>query len=163
MNWEDFHKFQEKSGWCGPACIQMVLLAAGIKKSQEEIAKDTYLPWWGTPNQVLIAYLSRYFAKLGFSANSKLSDLKKHIDLGHAVIVNWLDNLDPNDSADGHYSLAIGHGDGKIKLGDPSKARAGIWEINEKEFEKLWYDYLDINRQHKNNSWMLWVDINSIK
>ena len=42
INWEKLHRFQKKPGWCGPAVIQMVLLAAGIKKTQKEIVKAVY-------------------------------------------------------------------------------------------------------------------------
>lgn len=165
MNWKSLHRYQENSGWCGQACIQMMLLAVGVQKTQAEIAKDTYLPWWGTPNHVIIAYLSQYFTKVDFSTETTLVELKKHIDAGHLVLVNWMDNLDPEDAEDGHYSLVAGYStkNKTLTLVDPTSTREGLWEINEKEFQKIWYDFLDLNRQLKNNRWLCFVDPKSVK
>lgn len=87
LDLKKLHQFQEKSGWCGPAVIAMVLRASGIRISQKAIAEDVYLPWWGTPNQVIIAYLSRYFYDIGFKNDATLADLEKHLKLKHIILV----------------------------------------------------------------------------
>ena len=93
-DFQKIFKYQEKAGWCGPAVIQMVLLAAGIKKTQKAIAKDVYKSWWGTNQAIMYSYLSRYFKKLDFKEGAKISDLKHHLDRKHLVIVNWWDDYD---------------------------------------------------------------------
>lgn len=164
INWEKFHRFQEKDGWCGPATIQMILLAGGIEKTQAEIAKDVDKGWWGTTQGITVAYLSRFFDRLGFERESSLEDVKDHLDKGHAVILDWWDDLDDREM-DGHYSLAVDVdlASQKITLADPSQSREGIWEMGFKEFEDRWFDYLDVDRNIKLDRWILWIDLSSRK
>lgn len=154
----EIFKYQDKSDWCGPAVIQMVLKAASIKKSQKSIAKDVYQPWLGTTQQAMLAYLSRFFNSLGYQENSRKSDINFHLKKKHLVIVNWWDDFDPKD-AEGHYSLILDFNKkaSKFTLADPS-AKRGIWQIEAKKFESKWYDYLDIDRKLKLRGWLLWVD-----
>jgi len=162
IDWKKFHRFQEKPGWCGPASIQMILLAAGIKKSQAEIAADVQKDWWGTTQDITIAYLSRFFGELGFERGATLPDVKQHLEKGRAVIADWWEDLDERE-ADGHFSLVaeIDLERGRVTLADPAETRKGIWEMAAEDFEKRWYDYLDVNRRIKVERWILWVDLQS--
>ena len=74
-------------------------------------------------------------------------------------MVNWWDDLDKDDTEDGHYSLVLDFDKkgGKLTLADPSLGR-GIWKINAKEFNKRWYDSLDTRGNKWVSGWMLWVD-----
>ena len=156
-------RFQEKSGWCGPAVIQMVLAGAGIKKSQSSIARSTYLSWWGTTHDTIFAYLTGYFKNIDFKIDSNLYDIDKHLMQKHTIVVNWWDNMDePKNEADGHYSLIIGSDKNTLTFADPSEGR-GIWKFTRKEFIKRWYDYLDIDKKKKISRWLLWVDPKSLK
>ena len=157
-DWKKFHRFQEKQGWCGPAVIQMTLEASGITKSQKEIAKDVYLEWWGTTGTILLAYLSRFFGQVNYKNNSTLPDLLSHLSHGHIVIVNWWDDVDKGDVPGGHYSIAGDYKNGILTLVDPSNSRKGIWTIPDKEFEKRWYDFVDVNNKVKIEGFLLWVD-----
>ena len=159
IDWKKFHRFQEKPGWCGPAAIQMVLLTAGIEKSQAEIAEAVQKEWWGTTQDITIAYLSRFFDGLNFQSGSSLRDVKQHLEKGRVVIADWWDDLDKGE-ADGHYSLVanVDLESSRITLADPSRSRKGIWEMGVREFEKRWYDYLDENRRIKVERWILWID-----
>lgn len=159
MDWVNIYREQKESGWCGPAVIQMALIAGGIKKPQSVIAKETYHAWWGTTQQTILAYISQYFSNLGVSENSTISSLLQHLEKGRVIIVNWWDNIDPAD-AEGHYSVVSEVKENKITLLDPSAGR-GIWKIDRKKFETNWYDYLDVNKKIKLSGWMLWVDPNS--
>src|SRR3989304_4687645 len=103
--WKKIHKFQEKPGWCGPAVIQMALQAAGIKQKQSVIAKAVNKPWWGTNQQIMLAYLSKFFKVVNYKHNAKAADISKHLKLGHVVILDWWDKLD-EESPEGHYSIA---------------------------------------------------------
>lgn len=159
-DWKKFHKFQEKPGWCGPAVIQMALLASGIVKTQEEIAKDVYQEWWGTTHQIMIAYLSRFFKQVSYKQDSTIEDVSQQLEKGYVVILDWWDDIDKEDEPGGHYSI-VGEYDqtqNELTLVDPSNGRGGIWNINWEEFSKNWYDTLDVQNQIRINGWMLWVD-----
>jgi len=159
-DFQKIFKYQEKAGWCGPAVIQMALLAAGIKKTQKAIAKDVYKSWWGTNQAIMYSYLSRYFKKLDFKEGAKISDLKHHLDRKHLVIVNWWDDYDSKPNEDcGHYSLVFDYNEKTkmLTLGDPS-SDGGIWKISVRDFEARWYDSLDQRGKKWVEGWFLWVD-----
>lgn len=163
-DWIKYHRFQEKPGWCGPAVIQTALLASGIEVSQKVIAKHVYKDWWGSTQQIVFAYLSKYFGGIHFTQNASLSDISHHLDSGHVIIVNWWDDLDKNDKPGGHYSI-IGDYDHKsqtVTLIDPSNSRTGIVLLPEKEFTKKWFDTLDVHDKTRVESWMLWLDRDTI-
>jgi len=158
--WKSYHRYQEKPGWCGPAVIQMALLASGIVKTQKEIAKDVYKDWWGTSQQLILAYLSRFFKIVNYKHDATMKDISLHLKKGHIVILNWWDDIDKDDVGGGHYSIA-GDYDYKLKgltLVDPSNGRPGIWTIDGKEFDKKWYDTLDVHDRTWIEGWMLWID-----
>ena len=85
----------------------MVLLAAEIYISQKEIAGYVFKDWWGTPSELILAYLSKYFKIVNFKTSSSISDISYHLKKHHIVIVNWWDNIDEDDYDNGHYSLAV--------------------------------------------------------
>jgi hypothetical protein len=163
IDWKKIHRFEEKRGWCGPATIQMILAAAGIEKPQEEIAKFVDLDWWGTTQNITVAYLSKFFDNLGFEQDASVKDIENHLKKGHLVIVDWWDNLDEG-KPEGHYSLAGGIDREKktITLVDPYPQRKGIWEMSIREFEDRWFDTLDVRDRIRINSFLIWVDPSSV-
>jgi hypothetical protein len=159
INWKKIHRFQKKAGWCGPAVIQMVLLVAGIKKKQKDIVKAVYKKWWGTDQQLMMAYLSGFFKIVNFKNNATFSDIEFHLNKGNIVVVDWMDDFDDGEPG-GHYSI-VGDYDKKAKmltLIDPSNARDGIWNISTRDFNPRWYDTLDLHNRTWVDGWMLWVD-----
>jgi hypothetical protein len=160
IDWKKTHKFQEKPGWCGPAVIQIALLSCGITKTQKEIAQEVYKDWWGTTQQIMMAYLSRFFKIVNYKHDATMKDVSSHLKKGHIVILDWWDNIDKEDEPGGHYSIVADY-DYKLKgltLVDPSNRRPGIWTISDKEFNKNWYDTLDIHGRTWIDGWMLWID-----
>lgn len=157
-DWKKFQRFQEKPGWCGPAVIQMTLLASGISKTQKEIAKDVYKDWWGTTQQIMLAYLSRFFKIVNYKQDAAFKDISFHLKNGHIVILDWWDDIDKEDEEGGHYSIVSDYRSGTLTLVDPSNARNGIWTIKGIEFNKKWYDTLDVHDRTWVEGWMLWVD-----
>lgn len=157
--WEKIFSFQARSGWCGPAVLRMVLLSGGIRKSQREIANDVYNPWWGTHQQMMFSYLSRFFSRLGYKERARMKDLFYHLEKGRVIVVNWWDDLDPSDPADGHYAVVVEYRkrSDSLTLADPSAGR-GIWEIDKNKFRRRWYDYLDVRQEVEIRRWMVWVD-----
>ncbi len=159
ISWKALHRFQKKPGWCGPAVIQMVLLAVGIKKTQKQIAKAVYKAWWGTDQQLMQAYLSKFFKIVNHKNGAIFADIEQHLNKGNIVVVDWMDDLDDGEPG-GHYSIVADY-DKKAKmltLADPSNAREGIWHISNKDFNKRWYDTLDLHNRTWVDGWMLWVD-----
>ena len=158
-SWKSVHRFQEKSGWCGPAIIQMALSRVHLEKSQEEIAHDVYKNWWGTSYSLMVAYLSRFFRRVKFKSNATIQDLKRLVDNGNIVIVDWWDDLDAEDP-DGHYCIVANVSREKktIRLVDPTNARKGIWEIKIKDFRDRWYDYLDVHGSTWVDGLLIWID-----
>jgi hypothetical protein len=160
--WKVVHKFQKKPGWCGPAVIQMILSSCGIRKTQKTIAKAVYKEWWGTNQQMMLAYLSRYFKIVNYKHNANTTDIAEHLDKGHIVVVDWMDDFGEGE-AGGHYSIVSSY-DSKAKilsLVDSSNARPGIWKIAAKDFNPRWYDTLDVHDRTWVDGWMLWVDPSS--
>lgn len=136
----------------------MALLAAGIKKTQGQIAKDVYNPFWGTTHEIMLAYFSRYFESYGHSYKSNFGKISSHLKKGHILIINWWDNIGLG-AADGHYCILADYDNtsGFLTLVDPSVNR-DIWKISEEDFYKRWYDFLDLNKKIKAERWLLWVD-----
>lgn len=155
--WKEHHSFQEKSGWCGPAIIQMIFKATGIEKTQAEIAKDVVQDWWGTDQRILLAYLSKHYTSLNYKENASVDDIKEHLDKGHIVILDWWDDLD-DDEPDGHYSLAAEIKGGIITLADPSGSRNGIWTMKIEDFKSKWRDSIDVRNQIWVEGFMIWID-----
>ena len=137
----------------------MVLARAGINKTQFEIKKYVYKKWWGTPQQMILAYLSKFFKIVNFKQNATFKDISFHLKKGNYIIVNWWDDFDKKNQG-GHYSI-VGDYDSKLKnltLVDPTNERDGIWTIKASEFNKRWYDTLDVHDRTWVEGWMLWVD-----
>lgn len=156
LNYRKIFRFQQKSGWCGPAVIHMAMVAGGFAISQAKIAKEVFLPWWGTPQNVIFAYLSQYFGEIDFKYRSQIADIKKHLAKGEIIIVDWWDDLDPTD-IEGHYSLIFDYlpRTEKFVVGDPQR---GITKMKASEFAKRWYDFLDVGRKKRIDGWMLWLN-----
>lgn len=162
-SWKKHHRFQKRAGWCGPAVIQMILAKVGRRVSQADIAKDVYKDWWGTSQQMILAYLSRFFKHVNYKENASFSDISEHLNKGDLIIVNWWDDYDENEPG-GHYSVVADY-DSSINalvLADPSNERPGIWTVHEDEFRGKWYDSLDVHDKKWIEGWMLWVDPTSV-
>jgi ABC-type bacteriocin/lantibiotic exporter with double-glycine peptidase domain len=161
INYRNIFRWQQKDGWCGPAVIQMALAAGGIRTAQAIIARKVFQSWWGTNQQSIYAYLSQYFKHLGFKEGAYLKHVKYHLDRKHIVIVNWWDDYDKED-ADGHYTLVVKVDlkTKRIHLADPAKGN-GFWSLTTNDFNKRWYDILDIHGKKWIDGWMLWLDPHS--
>ena len=100
-------------------------------------------------------------AVIDFKDNASIEDIKQRLNSGYTVVVNWWDNLDASEESpeDGHYSLIVDYDDEAqtLTLADPISSR-GIWRIAQKDFENLWFDFLDPQRKKQVKGWMLWVD-----
>ena len=179
------HRFQKPgSGWCGPTVLQMMLLKAGIEKSQEEIANATlsdgkplYDPAWGSSHKRINEYLGMHFDIHGIEANSSLDRIAELLEKGCEVMVNIM-GIDLTDEGDvdkgGHY-VRVESYDKKteiIKIFDPSNGtrpdgKQGVYELNAKdEFEPYWWDYAtlaDEKNKMPTEHWLAYADPSSAK
>ena len=114
---------------------------------------------FGTTQQSLFAYLSKFFGKIGFREGARFRHVRYHLSRGHIVIVNWWDDLEENDGDDGHYTLihSIRPDGSSIRMIDPTEDR-GIWNMKTRAFLKRWYDYLDVQNSKRLDRWFMWID-----
>jgi ABC-type bacteriocin/lantibiotic exporter with double-glycine peptidase domain len=157
-DWNKYHVFLEKDGYCGVAVIQMILAKVGIEKSQENIARYVYKKWYGTPHDFMLGYLSKFFKIVNYKNNAEIKDISYHLKKENIVVVNWWDDL--NGEPEGHYSIVADYNKETkmLTLVDPSNERNGIWDISSKEFVKKWYDTIDLFNHIWIDGWMLWVN-----
>lgn len=159
VNYKNIFRWQKKDGWCGPAVIQMALASGGTRIPQKKIAKQVFQPWWGTTQQSIYAYLSQYFKRLGFKEGAYLRNVKYHLNKKHLVIVNWWYDYENPKDADGHYTLIVKVDSQrrKVHLADPAEGN-GFWSLTTNDFNKRWYDSLDVRNKKWVSGWMLWLD-----
>lgn len=163
----DVHRYQRKPGWCGVACARMIMRAAGINSSQEEIAEEIYDPDLGTSHRELVKFLLEKFGRVVKQSGSSFKKIHELMSDGYLVIVNWMDDLptEENDPPEGHYSLVseIDLVRQKIRLLDPSNAtradgKTKRYGMDFTEFEERWYDYVDLEETQIIRGWLLAVD-----
>jgi hypothetical protein len=135
----------------------MVLDACGIKKNINKIARAVWKKWYGTPPQLMAAYLAKYFGEVGYEEGCKISDIEWHLGLGHIVIVNWWDR------DDGHFSIVWAKDHTFMWMCDSSAGRCANWIISVHDFESVWYDYLAEDKRLRINGLLIWVNPKSVK
>ena len=156
--WQKHYETQRGIYWCGVATIRMIFSATGINVSQEEIAKQVLIPWWGVSRDVMLAYFSKYFKIVNFK-NGTLKDISYHLKKKNIVVVDWWDDLIECDFDNGHYTVVVDYNGSArtITLADSSEGM-GLRNIPTKKFLSKWYDYLDLNNRLYDTGWMLWID-----
>lgn len=126
--------FLQTTGHCGPASLKMALAYFGVDKSESELAK---LSGATRSRGVEGADLVAAAKKLGFDAfvkdNSKITDIKKYLDLKIPVIVDWF------SKDDGHYSVVVDMNEKNIYLQDPEIG--GIKKMPLGTFKRVWFDF----------------------
>lgn len=152
IEWKKHHRFMLFSGWCGQTTIQIILSACGIRKSIFEISLFVYKWWWGTPPQLFVAYLSRYFKTVNYKTGATIADISRHLKQGHIVVINWW------DETEGHYSIVSECKKGILTLIDSSREREWQWSMATKELKERWYDTLNIQNSLYHTGYMIWVD-----
>lgn len=131
-------------GYCGPAVLKMVLRYYGIEKSEKELAKLVgATKGGGTDDKAITRVLKKFGLTPKIKNNAHFSDIKKCLDKGIPVIVDWFTRgrKDYPDSAiaDGHYSIVVGLDVKFIYLQDPEIGK--IRKLARDDFLRVWFDY----------------------
>jgi ABC-type bacteriocin/lantibiotic exporter with double-glycine peptidase domain len=131
---------QEKSYYCGPACVQMVLAFYGVYVSQDDLAKQmrAHIERDRMRGMKIRKVLLDYgvVVKRG---RVGLDRLKKHISEGLPAILNMHSYV---DDPRGHFVVAIGCDESGIFVHDP-------WPITEYEKETGPYLHISLPVLHK--------------
>jgi len=138
--------FQEtlNNGYCGPACLKIVLGYYGVEKTEKELAK---MAGWEKGLGVNDKGIKRAAEALGFKVkiknNSSFTDIEKWLKRGVPVIVDWFtrgrNDYPDSEMADGHSSVAAGLDNKFIYLQDPEIGR--IRKIKKSDFMRVWFDF----------------------
>lgn len=155
------YRKQEQDGWCGPAALQMLLLNENIRISQEQIAKATFDPTWGTPHENIYSFAKKYFAGVNVYTKTTLENLEKKLKNDMLVLVNMV--TDSDDIESGHYVdiQNIDLARKTMTIFDPDSQDGGILELNTDNFQAQWFDYAtehDLKNKIKTEHWALVID-----
>jgi hypothetical protein len=171
MTKNKFHRYQEESGWCGPACIQMIMFMAGKRMSQKTIAKIIYDPSWGTPYANIFSYLNDYFASVGQQSGIRDKRIATLLKNGYGIIANIMSH--DEDGSGGHYVVVGGIDESakKYLILDPSNAarldgKKGIYELSYDEMDQDWYDFATTEHETQKiptHRWVTFVKLNTLK
>jgi ABC-type bacteriocin/lantibiotic exporter with double-glycine peptidase domain len=128
--------FKQSKGYCGPACLKMVLSAYGINKSEKYLAKATNASRIKGCSEKKIVKVAKNFGLNGYiKQKSSIKELKQLVKKGIPVIVDW---FSPEEA--GHYSVVVGFKKNKILLADPHFG--DIKEHTLEWFEERWFDVI---------------------
>ena len=126
--------YKQSKGYCGPACLKMVLSAYGINKSEKYLANITKTSRTEGCDEGNIVRAAEKFCLKGYvKQNSSIKEVKKLVKRGVPVIVDW---FSPEEA--GHYSVVVGFEKGKIILADPHFGELRKHTIE--WFEERWFD-----------------------
>ena len=138
--------FQEKlfMSYCGPASLKMVFAYYGIEKAENELAK---MAGWDKNLGIDDKGIEKTAKKMDFKVKiknySSFEDIKSWLDKGVPVIVDWFTrgraDYSDSETADGHYSVAVGLDDKFIYLQDPEIGK--IRKIKRYDFMRVWFDF----------------------
>lgn len=126
---------QSLEGYCGPACLRMILGYFGLHKSEADIGKlcGTSIAA-GTPGEALV----KGAKKLGF--HGLIKDWADFADIGAyvkkkkvPVMVDWF-SVD-----DGHYSVVVDITAKDITIIDPETGK--IRSFSRTIFKRIWFDF----------------------
>jgi len=143
---------EQSSGFCGPASLVSLLDYYGYKSTEKELAKlCNATEELGTEPDDLIKGLKKLKVKAVAQQFGSWSTLKKLIDAGAPVLVNWWSDYGlPHD---GHYSVVYRMTDKSIYLMDPELG--GSRRMTKAKFMRQWYDFY-LNGK-KNTRWYMYI------
>ncbi len=131
----DVKPFRQKSGFCGPASLKMILDFFGIKKSEDELAVlSGCTSHKGVGAEGLIKAAKLLGLKGFYKDFSEIKDLREYV-IGKKIpaIIDWF------STDDGHYSVVVDIDKRNIYLQDPELGKLRILDIE--RFKRVWFDF----------------------
>ena len=127
---------QSAHGYCGPACLKMVLGYFGVKKSERELVRLTGATQKSGIGARGLLKAARQLGFRGFAKDSAtFGDLRNCVMRRRIpVIVDWF------SEDDGHYSVVVGIDRERIVLADPENGRRRAMPLS--VFRRVWFDYV---------------------
>lgn len=131
---------QSREGYCGPACLKMVLAYYQIDKSEEELVDLTgCTERHGATSEGLLE-AAQYCGLEGIIKDRSTLEHLREIVIEKQVpaIVDWF-SMNSQEEGDGHYSVIIGLDTANVYLLDPE---GGVErKIKRAIFRRLWFDF----------------------
>lgn len=127
--------FRQKTGFCGPASLKMVLSFYGIEKTENELVKMTGCTTEAGVEAPIMVNTAKALGLEGFIVdNASLEDIKKYVLVKQIpVIVDWF------SEDDGHYSVVVDIDKENIYLLDPSFGYVRAMRLE--KFYRVWFDF----------------------
>ncbi|MFH1036623.1 MAG: cysteine peptidase family C39 domain-containing protein [Patescibacteria group bacterium] len=141
--------FRQTPGFCGQACIKMLVDHYDVGVSSEQGIAEISLATreTGTSLKGIIRAANYFNLQVFVKDSSKIADLRYFIDRGIPIIVNWF------QEDDGHYSIAVGLDEEKIVIIDPGDDHHRK-EMAINLFLGIWFDYVG-DYPYRKNSFIL--------
>jgi len=135
----------QKSGYCGPASLKMILNFYGLNKTEKELAKLTGASKSKGVGAEGILKAARKLGFKGFYKDfSSFDDIKKYvINKKIPVIVDWF------SKDDGHYSIVTDIEKENIYMQDPELGFIRAMKLS--TFKRVWFDFPGPFLKSKNN------------
>ena len=128
--------FPQEDYFCGPAALAMVLTAAGVKVSPEDLVDQVYLPGRKGSLQVEMLAAARRRGLVAYELAPQLTDMLREVAAGSPAIV--LENYGPFSWLPvWHYSVVVGYDLNTLEV----IRRSGVRERRPTPlpvFEKIW-------------------------
>lgn len=144
---------QQTTDWtCGPSALRSLLGYWGVDESEERLAQLVQASEeWGTAPEPMAEHLRQRGFEVTWGTDGTLALLRRNIEDGVPVLVEWID-------WGGHWVLAIGYDDratpaeddDELIFADPYDAidgrRDGYTRFNAQRFDAMWFDALYFKR-----------------
>lgn len=126
--------FRQKTSFCGPASLKMVLDHYGLKVQERILGKIAGCSATHGTSAKRLLDAAREFGFHGIIKNSAdLKDIRGYIKKGIPVIVQWF-SVD-----EGHYSVAVDIDSENIYLQDPELGHMKSMRLE--TFKRVWFDF----------------------
>lgn len=125
----------QRSGFCGPAALAMVLDYFGVRKTMKELEKRTgCTAEKGVEGEKLVGVAKEYGLTGFVKDEAGIRDLREYVTKRKIpVIVDWF------SADDGHYCVVVDVGRKYVYLLDPEIGK--VRKMNLTTFYRVWFDF----------------------
>lgn len=146
----DVPKYKQTTDYsCGPACLRAILAFYDREVSEKEITEQIGTTHHGTPPSKLLQGAWSYGLKGRWRKKATIADLRRAVEEGAPVIVNWFSH------DDGHYSVVVGVDDKKVTFLDPEDGK--LRSMPHDVFMRVWFDFPSPHIEHRFQLRIRWM------